>query len=166
MSAWFPVYIELPKGSRVKYELDRETGLLWVSRVLYSAVFYPANYGFIPRTCGHDGDPLDVLVLGEDAVAPGVFLRARAIGVMRMREARGQDDKIIAVHADDPACADYHDVADLTPDRRRELHRFFMDYKALEGEEVVVDSPLGVAHALPILQEAVTSYSRLLPSAR
>jgi hypothetical protein len=93
---WFPVYIEIPKGSKVKYELDKATGLLMVNRVLYSAVIYPANYGFVPRTYCDDDDPLDVLVLGQEEVAPGVLLRARAIGVMRMRDEKGQDDKIVA----------------------------------------------------------------------
>src|SRR5881628_266022 len=89
------VVIEIPKGSKVKYELDKATGLLYVSRVLHSAVHYPANYGFVPRTYCDDGDPLDVLVLGQEEVAAGVFLRARAIGVMRMRDENGQDDKLI-----------------------------------------------------------------------
>src|SRR5439155_475573 len=83
-AAWFPAYIEIPMGSKVKYELDKPTGLLRVDRVLYSAVHYPANYGFIPRTYCPDNDPLDVLALFQEAVAPGVLLRARAIGVMRM----------------------------------------------------------------------------------
>src|SRR5437899_4639075 len=98
------VVIEIPKGSKVKYELDKRTGLLMVSRVLYSAVHYPANYGFIPRTYCDDGDPLDVLVIGQEEVVPGVLLRARAIGLMQMRDEKGQDDKIIAVHVDDPEC--------------------------------------------------------------
>src|SRR3954462_4780449 len=88
----FPAFIEIPKGSKVKYELDKATGLLRVDRVLYSAVHYPANYGFIPRTYCEDGDPLDVLVLGQEDVAPQVLLRARAIGAMRMRDDKGQDD--------------------------------------------------------------------------
>jgi inorganic pyrophosphatase len=102
LAQWFPVYIEIPKGSKVKYELDKVTGLLRVDRVLYSAVHYPANYGFIPRTYCEDGDPLDVLVLGQEEVVPQVLLRARAIGAMRMRDDKGQDDKLIAVHEDDP----------------------------------------------------------------
>src|SRR5438094_1441461 len=96
------VVVEIPKGSKVKYELDKATGLLRVDRVLYSAVHYPANYGFVPRTYCGDGDPLDVLVLGQEDVVPGVLMRARAIGVMRMHDDMGQDDKIIAVHLDDP----------------------------------------------------------------
>ncbi|MBI1918927.1 MAG: inorganic diphosphatase [Planctomycetes bacterium] len=158
LAAWFPAYIEIPKGSKVKYELDKRTGLLMVSRVLYSAVHYPANYGFIPRTYCDDGDPLDVLVIGQEEVVPGVLLRARAIGLMRMRDEKGQDDKIIAVHVDDPECTAYHNVEDVPPHRLRELKRFFLDYKVLEGKEVIVDEPLGVDLALPVIREAITFY--------
>ena len=159
-AAWFPVYIEIPKGSKVKYELDKPTGLLQVNRVLYSAVVYPANYGFVPRTYCPDGDPLDVLVLGREEVAPGVLMRGRAIGVMRMRDEKGQDDKIIAVHVDDPEYDSYHDIADIPRHRLRELQRFFLDYKVLEGAEVEVEAPLGAAAALPILREAIALYDR------
>lgn len=157
---WFPVFIEIPKGSKVKYELDKVTGLLMVSRVLYSAVHYPANYGFVPRTYCGDGDPLDVLVFGQEEVVPSVLMRARAIGVMRMRDEKGQDDKIIAVHVDDPEYMGYHDIADLAEHRVRELRRFFLDYKILEGSEVVVEAPLGAAEALPILHEAIAYYQQ------
>ncbi len=93
----FPVVIEVPRGSKNKYELDKETGILRLDRVLYSAVHYPANYGFIPRTFCDDGDPLDVLVLGQEPVDPLTIVEARAIGVMRMRDEKGLDDKILAV---------------------------------------------------------------------
>jgi inorganic pyrophosphatase len=159
-TGWFPAYIEIPRGSKVKYELDKVTGLLWVNRVLYSAVFYPANYGFVPRTYCEDGDPLDVLVLGQEEVAPGVLLRARAIGVMRMRDEKGQDDKLIAVHEDDPAYAEYHDIRQLPHHRLREVQRFFLDYKVLEGKEVVVEEPAGVSTAVEVLREAIGLYNR------
>jgi inorganic pyrophosphatase len=159
-AAWFPVYIEIPKGSKVKYELDKPTGLLMVNRVLYSAVVYPANYGFIPRTYCPDGDPLDVLVLGQEEVVPGVLLRARAIGVMPMRDEKGQDDKIIAVHEDDPEYVTYRDIGQLPQHRLRELQRFFLDYKVLEGAEVEVEAPLGFSDALPVLREAILLYQR------
>ncbi len=156
--AWFPVFIEIPMGSKVKYELDKRTGLLRVDRVLYSAVHYPANYGFVPRTYCDDDDPLDVLVLGEE-VAPGVLVRAHAIGVMRMRDDKGIDDKLIAVHVDDPSYADYQSIQELAPHRLRELQRFFMDYKALEGKTVEVDAPLGPEDAKQVLRDAIELYN-------
>jgi inorganic pyrophosphatase len=165
-AAWFPAYIEIPKGSKVKYELDKATGLLMVNRVLYSAVVYPANYGFIPRTYCPDGDPLDVLVLGQEEVAPGVLLRARAIGVMPMRDEKGQDDKIIAVHQDDPEYVSYRDIRDLPQHRLRELQRFFLDYKVLEGAEVEVEAPNGYEQALPVIREAIALYQREKESLR
>src|SRR5260370_13728307 len=104
MGEWFPAYIEIPKGSKVKYELDKATGLLYVSRVLHSAVHYPANYGFVPRTYCDDGDPLDVLVLGQEEVAAGVFLRAPALWLIRMPDRNGQDHQIIRRPLPHPAC--------------------------------------------------------------
>jgi inorganic pyrophosphatase len=159
LAAWFPAYIEIPKGSKVKYELDKDTGLLRVDRVLYSAVHYPANYGFVPRTYSPDGDPLDVLVLGQVEVAPGVLLRARAIGVLTMQDEKGLDDKIIAIHLDDPEYAGYHDISALPPHRLRELERFFLDYKVLEGKQVEVEAMRGTQEALRVLQEAVALYA-------
>src|SRR5512137_2251485 len=109
----FPVVIEVPMGSKNKYELDKETGLLRVDRVLYSAVHYPANYGFLPQTYCLDEDPLDVLVLGQEPVVPLCLMRARAIGVITMSDDKGPDDKIVAIHADDPEYTHYHDVSEL-----------------------------------------------------
>ncbi|HXG08899.1 MAG TPA: inorganic diphosphatase [Gemmataceae bacterium] len=160
VSTWFPVFIEIPIGTRVKYELDKATGLLKVNRVLYSAVHYPANYGFVPRTYCDDGDPLDVLVLGTEEVVPQALLRARAIGVMSMRDEAGQDDKLIAVHVDDPDYEVYHDIAELPPHRLKQLHRFFLDYKVLEHKEVLVETPRGAADALQVLKDAVALYAR------
>jgi inorganic pyrophosphatase len=131
-----------------------------VDRVLYSAVHYPANYGFVPRTYCPDGDPLDVLVLGQESVVPGALLNARAIGVMQMRDDQGEDDKLIAVHIDDPEYTTYKDIAQLLPHRLRELQRFFLDYKVLEGKDVIVETPLGAVQAMDILREAIASYQR------
>src|SRR5215467_11468190 len=135
----FAAFIEIPKGSKLKYELDKDTGLLKVDRVLFSAVHYPANYGFIPRTYCDDGDPLDVLVLGQEPVYPMCIMRARAIGMMEMRDDKGLDDKIIAVHVDDPAVRDYTNIRELPKHTLLELRRFFEDYKTLENKRVRVD---------------------------
>jgi len=150
--------IEIPKGSKVKYEIDKATGLLRVDRVLYSAVHYPANYGFLPQTFCEDGDALDVLVLGQEPVVPLCVLRARAIGVMTMSDEKGRDDKIIAVHADDPEYAAYSDIADLPPHRLKELERFFLDYKILEEKTVNVDRMLGPSDAARVVGEAAELY--------
>jgi inorganic pyrophosphatase len=150
--------IEIPKGSKVKYELDKATGLLRVDRVLYSAVHYPANYGFLPRTLTADGDPLDVLVLGQEPVVPLCVVRARPIGVMGMTDEKGRDDKIIAIHADDPEYAVYREIDDLPPHRLKELERFFLDYKILERKVVKVEQLSGRAAADRIVAEAETMY--------
>jgi inorganic pyrophosphatase len=160
LEAWFPAYIEIPSGSKVKYELDKGTGLLRVDRILYSAVHYPANYGFIPRTYCPDGDPLDVLVLCQESVYPQSLLRARAIGVMRMLDNNKVDDKIIAVHLDDPDHREFHNIDQLPMHRMRELQRFFLDYKILEGKEVGVDTPRGPVEAMKVLREAIAMYDR------
>ena len=157
----FPVVIEIPKGSKNKYELDKETGLLRLDRVLYSAVHYPADYGFIPRTYCDDGDPLDALVLGQEPVYPLTLVEARAIGVMRMRDEKGIDDKILAVSVNDPAFSDYTDKEQLPTHLMRELKRFFEDYKALEHKQVVVEDMLGADEAVTIIREALELYRRL-----
>lgn len=157
----FPVVIEIPKGSKNKYELDKETGLLRLDRVLYSAVHYPADYGFIPRTYCDDGDPLDVLVLGQEPVYPLTLVDARAIGVMRMRDEKGIDDKIVAVSVHDPTFSDYTDKDQLPNHVLLQVRRFFQDYKALEHKQVVVEDMLGPADALAIIQEALEFYKKL-----
>ena len=134
----FTALIEIPTGSRVKYELDKESGLLKVDRILYSAVIYPANYGFIPRTLGDDDDPLDVLVLMQEPVQPLSLLRARPIGMMHMVDEGESDEKIICVHLDDPEYRSYEHHSQLPEHRLAELQRFFQDYKVLEGKEVDV----------------------------
>ena len=157
----FPAVIEIPKGSTNKYELDKETGLLRLDRVLYSAVYYPADYGFIPRTFCDDGDPLDVLVLGQEPVYPLTIVDARAIGVMRMRDDKGIDDKIIAISVRDPAFADYTDHAQLPAHVLRQVRRFFEDYKVLERKQVVVEDLLGPTQAHEIIRDALEMYRKL-----
>ena len=157
----FPVVIEVPMGSKNKYELDKETGLLKLDRVLYSAVHYPANYGFIPRTFCEDGDPLDALVLGQEPVNPLILMDARAIGVMRMRDEKGLDDKIIAVSVKDPAVSDYMDHTQLPAHLLREIRRFFEDYKTLEHKQVVVEDFMGPIDAIRIVREGLDMYRKL-----
>jgi inorganic pyrophosphatase len=159
----FRAIIEIPKGSKVKYELDKRTGLLWLDRVLHSAVHYPANYGFLPRTFCDDDDPLDVLVLGQEPVVPLCILRARAIGVITMRDEKGQDDKIIAVHVDDPEYAHYTDIAQLPPHRLKELERFFLDYKILEHKTVNIENLQGPAEAERVIRAAAALYRQTFP---
>lgn len=150
--------IEIPRGSKLKYELDKDTGLLKVDRVLYSSVVYPANYGFIPRTLDLDDDPLDVLVLMQSTVVPMAFLRAKPIGVMMMLDQGEQDDKIIAVHADDPEFRHFNDISELPPHRTTEIRRFFNDYKQLENKEVVVEEFQGREAALEVIQKCRQLY--------
>jgi inorganic pyrophosphatase len=154
----FPVVIEIPRGSMNKYELDKPTGLLRLDRVLYSAVHYPADYGFIPRTYCADGDPLDVLVLGQEPVHPLTIVEARAVGVMRMRDEKGLDDKIVAVSVRDPSYTGYRDKSQLPPHVLRQVRRFFQDYKVLEDKEVIVEDLLGPDEAIAVIREALAQY--------
>jgi len=156
-----PAIVEIPKGSRLKYELDKDTGLLALDRVLYSAVHYPANYGFIPRSHADDGDPLDILVLMQEPVVPLTIVRARVVGGLEMSDDKGKDDKIIAVALDDPAYNHYDALDQLPPHLTVELDRFFRDYKILEGKETVVDQPYDRARALEIVRAALTAYQAL-----
>jgi inorganic pyrophosphatase len=157
----FPAFVEIPKGSKLKYELDKETGLLRVDRVLFSAVHYPANYGFIPRTYAEDGDPLDVLVMCQEAVAPMCIMRARAVGRLQMRDEKGIDDKIIAVHLDDPNVREYSHIRELPPHTLKELERFFLDYKTLEHKAVEVAEFDGPYEANRVIREAMAGYRKL-----
>ena len=130
--------IEIPSGSRNKYELDKQTGLLKLDRVLYSSVHYPGDYGFIPRTLAEDGDPADILVRINEATFPGCTIDARPIGVLRMLDKGDPDDKILAVPCHDPYYADYHDINDVSAHYLREVEHFFHVYKDLEGKRVEI----------------------------
>ncbi|CAI9093340.1 OLC1v1028820C1 [Oldenlandia corymbosa var. corymbosa] len=158
----FNVVIEITKGSKVKYELDKKTGLIKVDRILYSSVVYPHNYGFIPRTLCEDNDPMDVLVLMQEPVLPGCFLRARAVGLMPMIDQGEKDDKIIAVCADDPEYRHYTDISQLPPHRLAEIRRFFEDYKKNENKEVAVDEFLPAATAIDAIQYSMDLYAEYI----
>jgi inorganic pyrophosphatase len=154
----FQAVIEIPLGSNVKYELDKATGLLRVDRIIHSAVFYPANYGFIPQTYAEDNDPLDVLVLCQEPVEPLSLIQARAIGVMTMTDSGATDDKIIAVATNDPEYSGYEEARDLPPHRLLVLKRFFQDYKQLEGKQVQVEEIRPAYAALTIVERALARY--------
>lgn len=155
----FQTVIEIPMGSSVKYELDKETGLLRLDRMLYSAVYYPANYGFIPQTLAEDDDPLDVLVLCKEAVDPLTIVNARAIGLMTMIDSGKKDHKILAVARDDPEYNSFTEATELPLHRLNQLRRFFQDYKTLEGKSVEVNTIQSAETALPIIEESLQAYS-------
>ena len=156
----FDAIIEIPLGSNVKYEMDKDTGMIRVDRILYSAVFYPANYGFIPQTLAEDGDPLDVLVLCQEPVVPLTVLHSRTIGLMTMLDSGLKDHKIIAVATTDPEFNEYHTIGQITQHRLLMLKRFFQDYKKLEGKTVEVDDILPAQDAYPVIEAAVRRYNQ------
>jgi len=150
--------IEIPKGSRSKYELDKETGFLRLDRVLYSSVYYPSNYGFIPQTYCEDKDPLDILVLPQATILPMTIVRAKVIGVMRMIDGGEADDKIIAVCPDDMSIAHIEDISELPNHTLKEVKTFFEDYKNLENKSVVVEDFQDSEKAREIVQQARKDY--------
>jgi inorganic pyrophosphatase len=156
----FNAVVEIPKGSKVKYELDKPTGLLRVDRILYSSVSYPANYGFIPQTLGDDKDPLDVLVLMQEQVYPLSIVRAKPIGMMLMVDQGEMDEKIICVHLDDPEFSGYTHIDQLPPHRLDELRTFFEDYKKLEHKEVKVRDFVGPIKAMRVVAQSMENYKR------
>ena len=151
--------IEIPSGSSVKYELDKQSGLIKLDRVLYSAVYYPANYGFIPQTLAEDDDPLDVLVLCQETVVPLTIIHTRTIGLMTMIDAGKKDHKIIGVATQDPELTAFREASEMPPHRLMMLRRFFQDYKQLEGKAVEVDEIQPAAKAYPIMEDALRRYS-------
>jgi inorganic pyrophosphatase len=151
--------IEIPSGTKAKYEVDKKTGLLKLDRVLFSAVFYPCNYGFIPQTLCGDGDPLDILVFSSVSMERLSLLEARVIGVMRMTDEGATDDKIIAVPKSDVYVAHVNSLEDLPPHTLPELKRFFEDYQILEGQKVVVEGFYGKEEAYKILADNLKAYA-------
>ena len=156
----FQVIIEIPFGSSVKYELDKPSGLIKLDRILYSAVYYPANYGFIPQTLAEDDDPLDVLVLCQETVVPLTLIHARCIGLMTMIDQGKKDHKIIAIATEDPEFNSYREAAEMPSHRLTMLRRFFQDYTQLEGKVVEVDEIQPAKVAYPIIEDALARYFR------
>lgn len=157
--------IEISNGSRAKYELDKETGMLKLDRVLYSAVTYPANYGFIPKTYCDDGDPLDILVLSQINIVPMCLVEAKIIGVMKMIDGGEGDDKLIAVAADDPSVKHINDISELPEMKVKEIKQFFQEYKALENKTVEITGFGNAVEAKEILKKAIQDYNeQILPT--
>jgi inorganic pyrophosphatase len=150
--------IEIPQGSRCKYEIDKETGLLKLDRVIFSSFYYPINYGFIPQSYGGDKDPLDILVITSLPVQPLTLMEAKVIGVMQMIDGGDPDDKIIAVANTDPGVNHYNNIEELPKHFFDELRHFFEEYKKLENKTVVVEDFGDKAKALLIVEEALSFY--------
>jgi inorganic pyrophosphatase len=157
----FHAVIEIPRGSKNKYEIDKPTGLLKLDRVLKSDDGYPADYGFIPKSYGHDGDPLDVLVISSHAVSPLTIVEARTIGVLRMTDSGEGDDKILAVNPTDPVYGKIRDVSELPKEKLDEIESFFKTYKLREGKTVTVEKPEGPDAARKIIEESFRDYGKL-----
>ena len=152
--------IEIPKNTRAKYELDKVSGMLKLDRVLYSSMYYPANYGFIPQTYCDDNDPLDIVVLSQITVVPMCIVEAKVIGVMRMLDQGELDDKIIAVAAHDMSVNHLNDISELPKHFFKELKNFFEDYKKLENKEVIVEEFQSKEVAIQILNESIELYNK------
>ncbi len=154
--------IEIPKHTRAKYELDKESGLLKLDRVLYSSVYYPANYGFIPQTYCDDHDPLDILILSQITIVPMCIVSAKVIGVMRMMDGGEHDDKIIAVAENDMSVNHYKDISELPDHFINEMRNFFEDYKKLEHKTVVVKEFQNAELAKNIVLQSIIDYQKLI----
>ncbi len=157
----FLAVIEIPKGSKNKYELDKETGMLRLDRILHTSTHYPANYGFIPRTYGDDQDPLDVLVLCTEPIAPMTLVRCYPIGVIRMLDQNRLDDKIICIPFSDPTYNEYNDITELPKHAFEEMSHFFQVYKALEGKETTTGDVQNRAVAVEVIKKARNDYRAL-----
>ncbi|MBE6672152.1 MAG: inorganic diphosphatase [Ruminococcaceae bacterium] len=154
----FICVIEIPKGSKKKYELDKETGLIILDRILYTSTHYPANYGFIPRTFGDDNDPMDVLLICSQALEPMSLVRAYPIGVITMIDSNHRDEKIIAIPFSDPTYNHFRDISDLPAHIFDEMRHFFTVYKNLENKETAVDEVMGRDAAIAIIKESIDNY--------
>ena len=156
----FVACIEISKGSKMKYELDKETGRLILDRVLYTSTHYPENYGFIPHTYAGDNDPLDVLVMCQEPIVPLCLVRCRPIGVIKMIDQDEADEKIISVCENDPSLAEYHDIGDLPEHIMNEISHFFKVYKQLEGKKTSITTILGREEAEKIIQKSIDNFDK------
>jgi inorganic pyrophosphatase len=155
--------IEIPKGSRAKYEIDKDSGLIKLDRVIYASMYYPLNYGFIPQTLGEDHDPLDIVVLTQVSVVPNCLIPSKVIGVMRMIDRGEGDDKIIAVAMQDASVSHINDVSELPEYFKVELKHFFENYKSLENKIVTVDEFESKERAMEIIKTSMDSYKKHFP---
>ena len=155
----FICVIEIPKDSKKKYELDKETGYIMLDRILHTSTHYPANYGFIPRTYGDDNDPLDVLLLCSETLEPMTLVRAYPIGVIKMIDDGRNDEKIIAIPKGDPNYNGYNDISELPTHIFDEMRHFFEVYKNLENKETAVDTVMGKEDALKIIASCIENYN-------
>lgn len=156
----FIACIEISAGSKNKYELDKETGMLMLDRILYTSTHYPANYGFIPRTYGDDGDPLDVLVLCHEEIAPMTLVKCFPIGVIRMQDDNASDEKIIAIPVRDPSMNGYRDIRDLPVHTFDEISHFFEVYKTLEYISTTVAEIQGRDEAISVIADCIEKYNK------
>lgn len=154
----FMVVVEISKGSKNKYELDKETGLLKLDRILYTSTHYPASYGFIPRTYADDGDPLDALVLCSEPILPMTLVRCYPIGAIKMIDNGANDEKIIAIPFDDPMYNSYTDISELPSHMFDEMKHFFEVYKTLEGKTTAVDEIIGSDKVQDIIKYTIRRY--------
>lgn len=155
----FVAVIEISKGGRNKYELDKQTGMLKLDRVLYTSTHYPANYGFIPRTYAGDNDPLDVLVLCQEKIVSLALVEVYPIGVLKMIDGDEYDEKIIAVSKQDPFLNCYHDITEVPNHISEEIMHFFEVYKQLEGKQTTVDKIMGREEAERIIEQCIRNYN-------
>lgn len=157
-SSEFDAFIEIGKGNKAKYELDKKTGLIKLDRVLYSSMVYPANYGFIPKTLGGDGDPLDVLVLCSEPLISGCLVKARTIGVINMIDDGEMDEKIIAVASKDPFYANVKSLDDISKHTLDEMTHFFKRYKELQNKTTEITGIEGLESAKKVIEDSISNY--------
>ncbi len=157
----FMVVIEIPKGSKCKYELDKQTGVLFLDRILHTSTHYPANYGFIPRTHADDGDPLDVLVISSVTIQPMTLIRCYPIGVITMLDNGKNDEKIIAIPFNDPNYNEFTDISQLPKHIFNEMTHFFSVYKALENKDTAVNEVQNAEVAIEVVKQCIQNYKQL-----